>query len=614
MDAELRVAGRLIEPARARRPRHAVGRGPAVAGRSRPSPRSSASLACAAAIFGPFVGAGGRYLDDWWLGVNIEFPRALGFGSALDYLSFYSGARPGAVAYWLATYELFGFHDGWHRALSVALAGGLAAACYLLLRELRLGRADAAAIALLTLALPVADAIHFWITPAVAQLCLTSCLLGLLVGGARAARAADDGRSRCTPLAGAPGRVAAHGRDDAARDRAVAARLPHAGRLAARGRALVGRPRARRHRDDPLRGELAGAADGRRPIGRRAGPRARDRRRTADAVHVDARPLRAGARVGARRAARRRRARRRPARAPAARAAATPTAIRRWLVAGAIAALAAAASYAIYVPADSSYLPLAAGVGNRVNIGALVPLAVLAFAVVRLLGGLVAHAAGAAGRDGRAARGGPRPRARAAARRPHAVDRRGGRAGHGARGGPGRAAVTPPRGASLLVLNAPGVVTRFGRLGHASINQPVPVFSTWWELDAAVKLRLRTAGRRRLSDLGRPAAADPVRGAPRLPARPRRRAPCARLRARVRRRRARAGGDPRSTTSTTARGSPGAGRPSAMTCPSDLRSRSARGAPGLARRCARRRAARSPWPAAATRRRSASARARRPLR
>jgi hypothetical protein len=39
------------------------------------------------------------------------------------------------------------------------------------------------------------------------------------------------------------------------------------------------------------------------------------------------------------------------------------------------------------------------------------------------------------------------------------------------------------------VLNAPGVVTRFGRLGHESINQPVPVFSTWWELDAAVKLR-----------------------------------------------------------------------------------------------------------------------------
>ena len=40
------------------------------------------------------------------------------------------------------------------------------------------------------------------------------------------------------------------------------------------------------------------------------------------------------------------------------------------------------------------------------------------------------------------------------------------------------------------MLNAPGVVTRFGRLGHESINQPVPVFSTWWELDAAVKLSL----------------------------------------------------------------------------------------------------------------------------
>ncbi len=306
MDAELRVAGRLIEPAARATP---ATRSPRVRRRGalEAAAALAVSLACATAIFGAFVGAGGRYLDDWWLGVNIAFPRALGFAGSYDYLSFYSGARPGAVGYWLATYELFGFHDGWHRALSVALAGGLAAACYLLLRELRLGRADAAAIALLTLALPVADAIHFWITPAVAQLCLTACLLGLLLG-VRALR--SRGRravalhAASLALLGASLLMAETMLPAIALSLLVYRTQVGWRRAAARWSAdlvLVGVATIHYAVSSPVR--LAG--DG--PIGRRAGSRASDRRRAADAVHVDARPLRAGARVGARRAARRRR-------------------------------------------------------------------------------------------------------------------------------------------------------------------------------------------------------------------------------------------------------------------------------------------------------------------
>ncbi|HEU0317014.1 MAG TPA: hypothetical protein VFR49_06775, partial [Solirubrobacteraceae bacterium] len=97
------------------------------------------SAAAAAAVLGPHVAAGGRYLDDWWLGAYVRFPTDLAFRSAADYLGFYSGARPGAVGYWLLTYRLFGFHDDWHRGLGVALAAGLATVLYLLLRELRLG-------------------------------------------------------------------------------------------------------------------------------------------------------------------------------------------------------------------------------------------------------------------------------------------------------------------------------------------------------------------------------------------------------------------------------------------------------------------------------------------
>jgi hypothetical protein len=448
----------------------------------------TASLACAAAIFGPFVAGGGRYLDDWWLGVNVEFPRALGFGSGLDYLSFYSGARPGAVAYWLATYELFGMHDGWHRALSVALAGVLAASCYLLMRELRLGRADAGAIALLTLALPVADAIHFWITPAVAQLCLTACLLGLLL----AVRALRAGGRRALALHGAS--LALLGASLLMAETmlpAIALSLlvyrTQVGwrRAAARWSAdlvLVGIATIHYAVSSPVR--LTG---GGRSLGAWGHARAiADELLTlVTSTLVPYAPARgwvlagllAGAGLVGVQLARRRRAR------------ADTTAIRRWLVAAAIAALATAASYAIYVPADSSYLPLAAGVGNRVNVGALVPLAVLAYAVVRLLGGLVAL-----------------PRARAvvtvallaAVLVPALVRLHGDRALWIAAAGEQRTALaavgaalpSPPAGASLLVLNVPGVVTRFGRLGHGSVNQPVPVFSTWWELDAAVKLRL----------------------------------------------------------------------------------------------------------------------------
>ncbi|MEA2192398.1 MAG: hypothetical protein QOI73_2519 [Solirubrobacteraceae bacterium] len=488
MDAELRDAGRLIETAP--RATRATRSPPA---RHRRALEATAalvgSLACATAIFGAFVGAGGRYLDDWWLGVNIAFPRSLGFAGSYDYLTFYSGARPGAVAYWLGTYELFGFHDGWHRALSVALAGALAAACYLLLRELRLGRADAAAIALLTLALPVADAIHFWITPAVAQLCLTACLLGLLVA-VRALRAPPSPRAialhaASLALLGASLLMAETMLPAIALSLLVYRTQVSWRRAAARWSAdllLVGIATIHYAVSSPVR--LTGAD---RSIGALAHARtiADELLTLFTSTIVPYAPgrawvlggLLAGAVLVGAELARRRRA------------GGDLAPIVRWLVVGAVAALTAAASYAIYVPAAASYTPLSPGVGNRVNIGALVPLAVLAYAVVRLIGGIVAH-----------------PRARtvvtaallaavlvpallrlcadrtlwiAAAQQQETV-----------LSAVQAALPTPPTGASLLVLNAPGVVTRFGRLGHASINQPVPVFSTWWELDAAVKLRL----------------------------------------------------------------------------------------------------------------------------
>lgn len=441
---------------------------------------------CAVVLLGAHVTDGGRYLDDWWLSAYVRFPHELGFADGRDYLWFYSGARPGAVLYWLDSYIGLGFHDAWHRAASIVLAGGLAAVFYFLLRQLRIGRLDAAAIALLTLALPVADSVHFWITPAVGQLGLGACAAGLLFG-LRALRA--TGRPALV-LHGASLGLFAMSLSIAettipiialsllvyrtcttwrrAADRWVVDLI-----LAGAGAVHYAANSPVRLRDDTAHVSVVEHAQ---TIADQAVTLATG----TLAPHAPSRGWVLGAvalLVGLV-----------ALRVRAARASGRDWALeRRWLVAAGVAALLAGASYVIYVPADSSYLPLAAGVGNRVNVGALLPLSVLAYALVRLAGGLVAA---------------PRPRAVvtialfavllvSAVGRLHADRRLWERAAGEqqlALSAVHEALPAPPAGSSLLVFGVPGVVTRFARIGHANVNQPVPVFSTWWELDVAVKL------------------------------------------------------------------------------------------------------------------------------
>jgi hypothetical protein len=444
-----------------------------------------AALVAAVGLLGSHVTNGGRYLDDWWLGVYVRFPHQLGFGSAYDYLNFYSGARPGDVLYWLATYKAFGFHDDLHRGLGVLLAAGLTTVFYLLLRELRLGRLEAAAVAALSLALPIADSIHFWITPDVAQLCLGTCAAGYLVAlrGLRASSA----RARRLRLASLGLFVVS----------ALFAEtmLPAIGLSLLIYRTRVGWRRAAAWWvGDAL---IAGVAAIHYAVSepkRLAGPGGQESYLNHGWVLVDQAltlltgslvpfvhsrgPVVVGLLVVAALVARRVRDE------PAVRALARP-----WIVAAGLAGVLALASYAIYVPSDPTYQPLVPGVGNRINIGALLPLSVLLFALVRLFGSLfagrrkwalaavttVAWAVVLVG-------GATRLEAdhwlwdQAATHQASVLD-----ALH-------RVLADPPPGSSLLVFNSPGVVTHYERVGEASVNEPVPVFSTWWELDAAVKL------------------------------------------------------------------------------------------------------------------------------
>jgi hypothetical protein len=461
-----------------------------------PGGRREAGLALVAAVIaavgllGSHVTDGGRYLDDWWLGVYVRFPHQLGFGSAYGYLDFYSGARPGDVAYWLATYRLFGFHDDLHRGLGVLLAVGLATVFYLLLRELRLSVWEAAAVTAVSLALPIADSIHFWITPDVAQLCLGTCAAGYLV----ALRGLRSSTTRAHRL-----RLASLGLF-------VVSALFAETMLPAIGLSvLVYRTRAGWRRSlawwaadatiavvgaihyaltEPKR--LAGPA-AQESYAHHAGVLA-DQSLTlvtgslVPFVHSRAAVL-AGLLVLTGLLARRLRD---TAGTDAGSGARTLVA-RRWIVTAGVAAVLALASYVIYVPSDPSYQPLVPGVGNRINIGALLPISLLLFAIVRLLGTLFAARRRAIAVSvvawGVVLFGGAsRLEAdhwlwdQAATHQATVLD-----AIH-------RVLPDPPPGASLLVFNSPGVVTHFERVGESSVNEPVPVFSTWWELDAAVKL------------------------------------------------------------------------------------------------------------------------------
>lgn len=478
--------------------RPAPERGPGGAARSRVGPeirlaRSGRSelaaafvlaLAATIAIFGGHVTGGGRYLDDWWLGAYIRFPHALGFGSAYDYLRFYSGARPGGVAYWLATYKLFGLHDVWHRALGALLSVVLTTAFYGLLRELRLGVVDAGAIAGLSLVLPVADSIHFWITPDVAQLCLAAYAAGLLLS-LRGLGAVGRRRMRLhlaalllfavslliaetmlvaialsllvyltrvawrravawwTPEALLIGVAAVHYALSVPARRQVDGTtfLPHAGVLANQALTL-------------FIGTLVPFARARGWVILLLGILA----------WLLARRVRDARRQG------------RPA-----------TETLRWLVTAGLAATFTAGSYLIYIPSDPSYQPLVPGIGNRINIGALLPLSILVYAVIRLIAGLV----GPRRIAGLVAVGlwlvvavGALTRLSAdrwlwdqAASRQTTVLR-----------AVREVLPDPPVGSTLLLYNAPGVVTRHQPVGVSTINVPAPIFSTWWELDAAVKL------------------------------------------------------------------------------------------------------------------------------
>jgi len=142
-------------------------------------------LGVAFLVYGGHISTGGFTLDDW--GYAGEAERANGllelFRNLMDsdrgVLS--AGGRPLGAAYLALTHTLFGGTAELHLALAIVLAALVSWLLYLVLRELRMERVHAGAISMLVLLFPASDSVRLWPAAATSLVAISFFLLGLLL-------------------------------------------------------------------------------------------------------------------------------------------------------------------------------------------------------------------------------------------------------------------------------------------------------------------------------------------------------------------------------------------------------------------------------------------------
>ena len=138
-----------------------------------------ALTALAAAVFGTHIAHGGLYNDDWQFLRNTYF--AHGFPAALDTFSASNSYRPGSMLYFAFEFRTLGPHGAWHLIWTALTGVAMSLALFALLRELRVARFEAGAVAALVLLFPASDATRLWASASVASVGITLYLLGSLV-------------------------------------------------------------------------------------------------------------------------------------------------------------------------------------------------------------------------------------------------------------------------------------------------------------------------------------------------------------------------------------------------------------------------------------------------
>lgn len=145
-------------------------------------------LAVSFAVYGPRIAHGGFVLDDWAFAADYRKSHSVhGFFTFIAHtfngnnVLVGAGRRPIAALYFALTYTVFGTHMALHLAWIAVLAAAMSALLYAVLRGVGLMRLHAALIALLVLVFPAADAPRLWPAAAQGQLALSIFLVGVLL-------------------------------------------------------------------------------------------------------------------------------------------------------------------------------------------------------------------------------------------------------------------------------------------------------------------------------------------------------------------------------------------------------------------------------------------------
>jgi hypothetical protein len=155
-------------------------------GPQRVSWRELALVACAlgvigAGVFGSHIEHRGFFYDDW---ANLSLTRwpanGRGFAAAVRDAFNTFGYRPALAVYLPALYTVLDDRMALHLAWIVALAAGLSTAFYVLLRELAFPRAISAGLAALVLVFPYSDSTRLWVTAGTGSLTTLLFVTGVI--------------------------------------------------------------------------------------------------------------------------------------------------------------------------------------------------------------------------------------------------------------------------------------------------------------------------------------------------------------------------------------------------------------------------------------------------
>lgn len=130
-------------------------------------------------LLGDYVVRGGFAWDDWANSATTAYPPAAGYLGPLNLGLF--GFRPLLALLIAGSHTALGPNPELHLALGLLLALALSMALFAVLRELRVERAPAAAVAALVLVFPWSDSTRLWATAGLNNLAVVLWLVGVLL-------------------------------------------------------------------------------------------------------------------------------------------------------------------------------------------------------------------------------------------------------------------------------------------------------------------------------------------------------------------------------------------------------------------------------------------------